>query len=86
MLIFNLEYRFPLLVEQGIVGLVFFDAGNTFTDAPNTVNVSGLRTGAGGGFRWFSPVGPIRVEYGFNLDPQPDESSAEWYFSMGGQF
>jgi outer membrane protein insertion porin family len=86
MLIFNLEYRFPLLVEQGIVGLVFFDAGNTFTDAPNTVNVSGLRTGAGGGFRWFSPVGPLRVEYGFNLDPQPDESSSEWYFTMGGEF
>ncbi len=86
MLIFNVEYRFPLLVEQGIVGLVFFDAGNVFTDDPNTVSVSGLRTGAGGGIRWFSPVGPLRVEYGFNLDPLPDESSSEWYFTMGGEF
>ncbi|MGD8983391.1 MAG: outer membrane protein assembly factor BamA [Desulfobacteraceae bacterium] len=88
MLIFNLEYRFPFLVEQGIVGLVFFDAGNVFTDDPTALTVSGLRLGAGGGIRWFSPVGPLRVEYGFNLDPDPslDEKSGEYYFTVGGQF
>ncbi len=92
MVIFNIEYRFPLLEEQGIVGLVFFDAGNVFTDDPNAVTVSGLRMGAGGGIRWYSPVGPIRLEYGFNLDPQPgtavipSEKTAQWYFTMGGAF
>jgi outer membrane protein insertion porin family len=90
MLIFNFEYRFPALKEQGIVGVVFFDAGNVFTDLPSdeAKTVSGLRFGAGGGIRWFSPVGPIRFEYGFNLDPDPelDEKSGDWYFTMGGQF
>ncbi|UCF57088.1 MAG: outer membrane protein assembly factor BamA, partial [Deltaproteobacteria bacterium] len=32
MMVYNLEYRFPLLKEQGLMGLVFFDAGNVFTD------------------------------------------------------
>jgi outer membrane protein insertion porin family len=86
MLMFNVEYRFPFIKEQGIIGLVFFDAGNVFTDDPTALTVSGLRLGAGGGIRWFSPVGPIRVEYGFNLDPVPGESSGEWYFTMGGAF
>jgi outer membrane protein insertion porin family len=88
MLIFNLEYRVPLIKEQGVVGLVFFDAGNVFTDDPTALTVSGLRMGAGGGIRWFSPVGPLRVEYGFNLDPDPElnESKSEWYFTVGGEF
>jgi outer membrane protein insertion porin family len=88
MLIFNAEYRFPVIKEQGVVGVVFFDAGNVFTDDPTALTVSGLRMGAGGGIRWYSPVGPLRVEYGFNLDPKPElnESDSEWYFSVGGQF
>ena len=84
--ILNLEYRFPLLKEQGIVGLGFFDAGNVFTDDPNAVTVSGLRTGAGVGIRWFSPAGPLRLEYGRNLDPLPGEDSGQFEFTMGGTF
>ncbi|MGD9040437.1 MAG: outer membrane protein assembly factor BamA [Desulfobacteraceae bacterium] len=86
MLIFNAEYRFPLIKEQGVLGLVFFDAGNVYTDDPTALTVSGVRMGAGGGIRWFSPVGPLRVEYGFNLDPQPGEKEREWYFTVGGEF
>jgi len=92
MLIFNVEYRFPLIQEQGIVGLVFFDAGNVFTDDPNAYTISGLRMGVGLGVRWYSPVGPIRVEYGFNLDPDPGtyvvppEPSGRYHFSVGAAF
>ncbi|MBW1804432.1 MAG: BamA/TamA family outer membrane protein, partial [Deltaproteobacteria bacterium] len=31
MMIYNFEYRFPLLKEHGVTGLVFFDAGNVYT-------------------------------------------------------
>jgi outer membrane protein insertion porin family len=86
MVIFNVEYRFPFLKEQGIQGLVFFDAGNVFTDEPRAVTVTGLRTAAGGGIRWYSPMGPLRIEYGRNLDPAVGESSGEWVFSIGSAF
>jgi outer membrane protein insertion porin family len=86
MMIYNVEYRFPLIKEQGVVGLVFFDAGNVFTDDPTAVTISGLRTSAGGGIRWYSPVGPLRIEYGKNLNQKPGESSGEWEFTMGGTF
>ena len=85
MMYYNLEYRFPLLKEQGITGLVFFDCGNVFTDQEH-YTFSGIRKSAGGGIRWYSPMGPLRLEYGKNLDPLRWEETGKWEFSMGGAF
>jgi len=85
MMCYNVEYRFPVLKEQGVVGLVFFDAGNAFDPDYNVPwSFSGIRRSAGAGVRWYSPIGPLRLEYGFNLDRQGDESSGRWEFSIGG--
>ena len=85
MLIFNLEYRFPLLKEQGLIGVVFFDAGNVWSEDQD-YSITDLRTSVGGGVRWYSPLGPIRIEYGINLDPKGDEESGLMEFAIGGQF
>lgn len=85
MMIYNVEYRFPLLKEQGIVGLVFFDAGNAFESQEN-FTFSGIRRSAGCGVRWYSPMGPLRLEYGKNLDQRPGEAGGKWEFSIGGTF
>ncbi len=85
MMCYNLEYRFPVLKEQGVVGLVFFDAGNVFEpDQGYPWTFSNIKKSAGAGVRWYSPIGPLRLEYGFNLDRQGDESSGKWEFSVGG--
>jgi len=85
MMCFNVEYRVPLLKEQGIVGLVFYDAGNVFT-RDEDYTFSGIRNSAGAGIRWYSPMGPLRLEYGQNLDPTEGEASGKWEFSVGGTF
>jgi len=85
MMYYNVEFRFPLAKEQGVVGVVFFDAGNAFTK-DETYTFNGIRTSAGGGIRWYSPMGPIRLEYGYNLDPLRDEPKGQWEFGMGGAF
>jgi outer membrane protein insertion porin family len=85
MMFYNVEFRFPLAKEQGVVGLVFFDAGNVFEENEN-YTFTGIRTSAGAGIRWYSPVGPIRLEYGVNLDPQEGEPSGNWEFTIGGSF
>ncbi len=64
----NLEYRFPLYKKLGLMGTVFFDAGNVY--GTRLCSRLRLRTAAGIGFRWFSPMGPLRVEWGYNLSPQ----------------
>ncbi len=80
---FNQEIRFPLYKKLGLTGTVFFDAGNVY--GPNDVGPF-LRTTVGAGFRWFSPMGPLRVEWGYNLSRKPCERSSAWEFTMGGSF
>ena len=84
-LIFNIEYIFPLSREAGIKGVVFFDAGNAFDDHEHYA-VRRLRTSAGAGIRWYSPIGPLRLEWGYNLDPKPDEKQSNWDFTIGVTF
>ena len=83
---FNAEYIFPLVKKQGVVGLILFDAGNVYNEGEN-LDLSTLRYSAGFGFRWYSPIGPIRVEYGQKLNPTEEEGSGgRWEFSMGTAF
>ena len=85
MMVYNVEYRFPLIKDQGVIGLVFFDAGNVFGSEDN-YSFSGIRMSAGGGIRWYSPMGPLRLEWGYNLDRQADEPSSNVEFSIGTMF
>ncbi|MEW6614244.1 MAG: outer membrane protein assembly factor BamA [Thermodesulfobacteriota bacterium] len=84
-LLFNIEYIFPLYKKAGIKGVVFFDAGNAFDDNEN-YSLSGLRTSVGAGIRWYSPIGPLRLEWGYNIDPKPDERRSNWEFAIGVMF
>ena len=43
----------------------------------------GLRSSVGFGFRWFSPIGPLRFEWGIPLDRQPGEDSLVFEFTIG---
>jgi outer membrane protein insertion porin family len=85
MLQVNVEYRFPLLAKMGLVGLFFYDTGNAWT-AANGFDVGNMRKSVGCGVRWYSPMGPLRLEYGWVIDPLPGESPSNWEFSIGSQF
>jgi outer membrane protein insertion porin family len=45
-----------------------------------------LRTSWGFGFRWFSPMGPLRFEWGFPFKPLPYERSHLFQFTIGNFF
>jgi outer membrane protein insertion porin family len=85
MMVYNVEFQFPLGKEQGVMGVLFFDAGNVFTKDED-FTFSGIRRSAGGGIRWYSPVGPLRLEWGYNLDQKPGEPSSNWEFTLGAPF
>jgi outer membrane protein insertion porin family len=84
-LLFNFEWIFPLVRQLKIKGLVFFDAGNAW-DVAQPFLGDPLRTSVGFGFRWLSPMGPLRLEWGYNLFPKPGESQSSWDFAMGTMF
>jgi outer membrane protein insertion porin family len=69
-LILNLELEVPIASGAGIKGVVFADAGNVFaagTWQDPTVPYS-LYKSYGFGFRWFSPMGPLRFEWGIPIN------------------
>jgi outer membrane protein insertion porin family len=82
-LIFNSEFIFPIISDLRLKGVVFFDTGNSYE---NFDNFGKLRYTAGAGVRWISPMGPIRIEWGYNLDRKPDEKSSRIEFTFGSFF
>lgn len=84
----NLELESPIIKSAGISLVVFFDAGNTFGDpwGNGGINPLKLRTSAGAGVRWRSPIGPLRFELGFPLKPREDERRSVFDFSIGSFF
>ncbi len=82
-LIFNTEYIFPIISDLRLKGVVFFDAGNSYEKFED---FGKLRYTTGAGVRWISPMGPIRIEWGYNLDRQPDEKSSRIEFTFGTFF
>ena len=66
-------------VEVGLVGKFalagFYDAGNAFTSLGDGI----MEQGVGGGLRWKSPVGPIRLDLAFPVD----HNDWRFHFTMG---
>lgn len=89
----TIEVRVPITASIG--GVAFIDAGNVW---PGTFdfNVTDLRYAAGGGLRYLTPVGPIRVDVGYQLTPikslvidgKPASEQRRWriHFSVGQAF
>jgi len=84
----NFEIESPIVKQAGISTVVFFDAGNAFGDVwgDGPINPLNLRTAYGFGVRWFSPMGPLRFEWGFPINPREDERKVVFDFSMGSLF
>ena len=49
-------------------------------------DISDLHYAAGLGLRWVSPFGPIRVDYGLNLNRKEGEPFGNFSFSVGSAF
>ncbi len=97
-LILTAEIEFPILTAVGIRGVLFADAGNAFDNGqPITLKLDlfsdddqdyrdALRTAVGFGVRWFSPIGPLRFEWGIPLSRLRDEEPLVFDFSLGSPF
>ncbi len=77
MLLANAEYRFRIL--KGVQGVVFVDTGATWLKEQQ-IDAVGLSTGAGLGVRVETPIGMLRVDYGFG------KQGGQAYLSFGQMF
>lgn len=81
----NVEYMLPISEEYGIMWVMFFDMGDAWGGGDH--DEFELRKSIGAGVRWYSPMGPMRLEYGYALDSIPDQDQQyQIEFSMGQFF
>ncbi len=72
---------FPFTRKWASLGLVFFDAGNTWDESESMD--TDLYKSVGTGIRWYSPLGPLRLEFGYALDELDGERPKKLEFSVG---
>jgi outer membrane protein insertion porin family len=85
-LILNTEFRIPLPIKQGLGLAVFYDGGNVFPTVGFHDFTSLYTNSVGLGLRYATPVGPIRVDLGHNLNPVPGVKSTQYFVSIGQAF
>jgi outer membrane protein insertion porin family len=78
----NSELR--LSFRKGFGMVTFVDAGNVWQRITDVEAV--LRYTAGLGVMYNTPVGPIRIDYGYKLNRKKGESAGELHFSLGHAF
>ncbi|MDP8234233.1 MAG: outer membrane protein assembly factor BamA [Candidatus Saelkia tenebricola] len=83
MLVGNIELNFP--VYENITGAVFYDVGNVWAKKSDFAS-SGYKSSVGVGVRLKTPIGPIKLDYGYGLDTDPSDPSGKLHFSMGHKF
>ena len=86
-LIGNVELTFPLY-EKVLKDAVFYDIGNVWPKISDFLDdMSQFKSGAGIGIRVKTPLGPVKVDYGFPLSRNHDDKKeGQFYFSMSRGF
>ncbi|MBI3605512.1 MAG: outer membrane protein assembly factor BamA [Nitrospirae bacterium] len=83
MMAFNLEFRYDLPNSLGLV--LFLDSGNVWR-YNQSIWSSPLKSSAGPGLRYNTPVGPVRFDLGYKLNRETGETDSEFHFALGHAF
>jgi translocation and assembly module TamA len=83
--LFELSGEVRVRITETIGAVAFVDAGTVYSaSVPNFSET--LRVGAGPGLRYFSPIGPLRLDVGFPLNPRNSDDTWQLYISIGQAF
>lgn len=82
MLVMNAEFRFPIV--EKVTGVVFTDWGTTWEQG-DSLKIQDLNNSYGLGVRLDTPIGLLRLDYGFGKDAD-DNRKGQFYFGIGQTF
>jgi outer membrane protein insertion porin family len=81
LLVFNQELHFPMklpIIGNRLGGTIFYDGGNVYRDvnhislawrSASITNLNYFSHTIGFGLRYATPIGPVRVDFGYQLNP-----------------
>jgi len=84
--ILNSEIRFPLRIMKALGGVVFYDGGNVYSAINLSSTFNNYTNTVGFGLRYSTPIGPIRIDVGHNLNPVPGINPTQYYITIGQAF
>jgi outer membrane protein insertion porin family len=84
--IINTEVRFPIKLIDNLGGVIFYDGGNTYSAISASQFTNNYTNNIGFGFRYFTKVGPIRIDFGRNLNPVPGVKATQYFVTLGQAF
>jgi outer membrane protein insertion porin family len=86
LLILNSEARFPLGIMKALGGVIFYDGGNVDSAINLRSLVNNYTNTVGFGLRYATPLGPVRVDVGRNLNPVTGINPTQYYITIGQAF
>jgi outer membrane protein insertion porin family len=82
----NLELTFPLFSSfRDLFAALFYDTGNVFAKR-RQMSLSAFQDAVGVGLRYRTPLGPIRLELGWNLNAPEGEKKVLAFITIGNVF
>lgn len=81
--LFSVELRHKLYGQ--LEGALFYDSGKVFRE-PSSFSLSDWYSSVGIGLRYLTPVGPLRVDYGYKLKSVPGQGRGRFHISFGFPF
>jgi outer membrane protein insertion porin family len=76
------ELEYPIVKDVGLKFVLFYDIGDAF----DKLNEFSAKSSYGWGVRWFSPLGPLRFEWGYPIKPKSGDTSSVFNFMIGPPF
>ncbi len=86
LLLLNSEFRIPLPIKKNLGMVLFYDGGNVFPSVGFHDFTSLYSNNIGTGLRYATPVGPVRIDIGRNLNPVLGIGATQYFISIGQAF
>ena len=84
--VLNSEARFPIPLKSGLGGVVFYDGGNVYTNINFRQFLNNYTNSVGIGFRYDTPVGPVRFDVGYRISSVPGVKATQYFVTLGQSF
>jgi outer membrane protein assembly factor BamA len=84
--ILNTEFRIPVPLKKGLGVVAFYDGGNVFEHVGFSDFRNNYSNTVGLGVRYATPIGPVRIDVGRNLNPIAGIKATQIFITLGQAF